>query len=159
MGSKYIAFYENIGTGIQFNNIRYSPVEGDRFTCFETVLFMLFDTLIYLLLMWYIENVFPGIFQANKFPLCLLLVVGSYGIPKKWYFPFTASYWTGESHQPINWSEKFKENRFIKWITCRKRRMRYDFNWSTTNLDDSGRNQSMKFIWINDERDLLCRLF
>ena len=49
--------------GIQFNNIRYSPVEGDRFTCFETVLFMLFDTFIHLVLMWYIENVYPGMFK------------------------------------------------------------------------------------------------
>jgi hypothetical protein len=64
MGAKYIAFYENIGTGIQFDNIRYSPVEGDRFTCFETVLFMLFDTFIHLILMWYIENVYPGIFKT-----------------------------------------------------------------------------------------------
>lgn len=60
MGAKYIAFYENIGTGIQFNNIRFSPVEGDRFTCFETLLFMLADTFLHLFLMWYIENVFPG---------------------------------------------------------------------------------------------------
>jgi len=65
MGAKYIAFYENIGTGIQFDNIRYSPVEGDRFTCFVTVLFMLFDTFIHLILMWYIENVFPGIFEKH----------------------------------------------------------------------------------------------
>lgn len=60
MGAKYIAFYENIGTGIQFDNIRYSPVEGDQFTCFETLLLMLVDTILHLLLMWYIENVFPG---------------------------------------------------------------------------------------------------
>lgn len=60
MGAKYIAFYENIGTGIQFNNIRLSPVEGDRFTCFETVLFMLLDTFIHMVLVWYIENVYPG---------------------------------------------------------------------------------------------------
>jgi hypothetical protein len=61
MGAKYIAFYENIGTGIQFDNIRYSPVEGDLFTCFETVMFMLLDTFLHLILMWYIENVYPGI--------------------------------------------------------------------------------------------------
>jgi hypothetical protein len=67
MGAKYIAFYENIGTGIQFNNIRYSPVEGDQFTCFETVLFMLLDTFIHLLLMWYIENIYPGILNRNFF--------------------------------------------------------------------------------------------
>jgi hypothetical protein len=65
MGAKYIAFYENIGTGIQFDNIRYSPVEGDQFTCFETVLFMLLDTFIHLILMWYIENVYPGILRED----------------------------------------------------------------------------------------------
>ncbi len=128
MGAKYIAFYENIGTGIQFDNIRFSPVEDDRFTCFETVLFMLFDTFIYLLLMWYIENVFPG----------------TYGIPKKWYFPFTVSYWTGEIYIQPNWMKKMSNNKLFNWIKCRKHHMSYQFHWSTTNLNDPTRNQSTK---------------
>lgn len=141
MGAKYIAFYENIGTGIQFDNIRFSPVEGDRFTCFETVLFMLLDTLIYLILMWYVENVYPGRFFSEENFKKDEIVVGTYGIPKKWYFPFTASYWTGEVREQSNWMKKLTKNRFIKWITCRNRRMSYELNWSTTNLNDSGRNQ------------------
>lgn len=126
MGAKYIAFYENIGTGIQFDNIRYSPVEGDRFTCFETVIFMLVDTIIHLILMWYIENVFPG----------------SYGIPKKWYFPLTSSYWTGESYSEPNWIKKLKTIKLFNWIRFGKRHRSYQFHWSTTSLNDSGRNQS-----------------
>ena len=74
MGAKYIAFYENIGTGIQFDNIRYSPVEGDHFTCFETILFMLLDACIHLILMWYIENVYPGTFSLSwKFQIILMM--------------------------------------------------------------------------------------
>ncbi|CAF3675437.1 unnamed protein product [Rotaria socialis] len=129
MGAKYIAFYENIGTGIQFDNIRYSPVEGDSFTCFETVLFMIFDTLIHLILMWYIENVYPG----------------TYGIPKKWYFPFTISYWTGETCVEPDWIKKFKRISLFKWFTCRKHHMSYQFHWSSSSLNpitnDSNRNE------------------
>ncbi|CAF1349808.1 unnamed protein product [Adineta steineri] len=130
MGAKYIAFYENIGTGIQFDNIRYSPVEGDRFTCFETVLFMLLDTCIHLILMWYIENVYPGTF----------------GIPKKWYFPFTISYWTGESYNEPNWMTNFRKTKIFNWFICKKHHMSYQFHWSSSSLNqmtnDSNRNQS-----------------
>ncbi|CAF1655294.1 unnamed protein product, partial [Adineta ricciae] len=138
MGAKYIAFYENIGTGIQFDNIRYSPVEGDRFTCFETVLFMLLDTILHLLLMWYIENVYPG----------------TYGIPKKWYFPFTASYWTGESYVQPNWLKKLKKTRLFNWYICKKHHMSYQFNWSSASISqitgDSNRNESMMDVhWGN----------
>ncbi|CAF3803987.1 unnamed protein product [Rotaria sordida] len=129
MGAKYIAFYENIGTGIQFDNIRYSPVEGDHFTCFETVLFMLLDTCIHLILMWYIENVYPG----------------TYGIPKKWYFPFTISYWTGETYNEPNWIKKLKKKNLFRWIICRKRHTSYNLRWSTSSLNqianDPNRNQ------------------
>lgn len=125
MGAKYIAFYENIGTGIQFNNIQYSPVEGDRFTCFETVLFMLFDTLIHLILMWYIENVYPG----------------TYGIPKKWYFPLTSSYWSGQTSRQSKFEKKLANFSLRNWIPCRKRYASYQVNWSTTTLSDGDRNQ------------------
>lgn len=39
----------------------------------------LFDCLLYSVLVWYIENVYPG----------------QHGVPHPWYFPFTASYWNG----------------------------------------------------------------
>ncbi|CAF3998900.1 unnamed protein product, partial [Rotaria sordida] len=129
MGVKYIAFYENIGTGIQFDNIQYSPVEDDHFTCFETILFIVLDTCIYLILMWYIENIYPG----------------TYGIPKKWYFPFTISYWTGETYVEPNWIKKFKKINLFRWIICGKHHMPYTFHWSTLSLNqiinDSKRNQ------------------
>ena len=38
-----------------------------------------FDTVIYAILVWYIEAIHPG----------------TYGIPRPWYFPFQLSYWFG----------------------------------------------------------------
>ena len=39
------------------------------------------DTIIYVILVWYIEAVHPG----------------SYGLPRPWYFPFQVTYWFGHN--------------------------------------------------------------
>ncbi|XP_059210648.1 phospholipid-transporting ATPase ABCA1-like [Centropristis striata] len=78
-GCENFAKYEEQGIGIQWHNISKSPEEGDRYTFIVSIIMMLFDAVLYWVLTWYIENVFPG----------------QYGIPKPWYFPFTASYWRG----------------------------------------------------------------
>nr|XP_055026150.1 phospholipid-transporting ATPase ABCA1 isoform X1 [Misgurnus anguillicaudatus] len=78
-GCENFALYEQQGIGIQWSNIRVSPQENDRYSFIVSIFMMLFDALIYWILTWYIENVFPG----------------QYGIPKPWYFPFTSSYWCG----------------------------------------------------------------
>lgn len=44
---------------------------------------MLFDAVLYFVIGWYIEEVFPG----------------RYGVPRRWYFPFTKSYWLGLNQQ------------------------------------------------------------
>jgi ABC-type lipopolysaccharide export system ATPase subunit len=80
IGSKYIAFFENNGEGMQWSNIGRSPLETDTYNCLNSILIMLFDCVIYLTLTWYIENVNP-----------------SYGIPLPWNYPFKASYWLGKS--------------------------------------------------------------
>ncbi|XP_029932419.1 phospholipid-transporting ATPase ABCA1 [Myripristis murdjan] len=78
-GCENFSKYEEQGIGIQWYNIGTSPEEGERYTFILSIVMMLFDAAFYWLLTWYIENVFPG----------------QYGIPKPWYFPFTASYWCG----------------------------------------------------------------
>uniref|UniRef100_A0A7N6BW12 ABC transporter domain-containing protein n=1 Tax=Anabas testudineus TaxID=64144 RepID=A0A7N6BW12_ANATE len=78
-GCDNFAKYEEQGIGIQWYNIGKSPEEGERYTFVVSIVMMLFDALFYWILTWYTENVFPG----------------QYGIPKPWYFPFTASYWCG----------------------------------------------------------------
>ena len=42
---------------------------------------LLVDTILYAILVWYIEAVHPG----------------SYGLPRPWYFPLQASYWFGHN--------------------------------------------------------------
>ncbi|XP_028998112.1 phospholipid-transporting ATPase ABCA1-like [Betta splendens] len=78
-GCDNFAKYEEQGIGIQWSNIRRSPEEGERYTFLVSIVMMLADAVLYWILTWYIENVFPG----------------QYGIPKPWYFPFTCSYWSG----------------------------------------------------------------
>ena len=78
MASKYIAFYENDGAGIQWHNMDKSPLESDQYTCYACVKVMVLDCFLYWILACYIENVNP-----------------SYGIPLKWYYPFRLSYWLG----------------------------------------------------------------
>uniref|UniRef100_A0A4W6E2P5 ABC transporter domain-containing protein n=1 Tax=Lates calcarifer TaxID=8187 RepID=A0A4W6E2P5_LATCA len=78
-GCENFSKYEEQGIGIQWYNIGKSPEEGGRYTFIVSIIMMLLDAALYWMLTWYIENVFPG----------------QYGIPKPWYFPFTASYWCG----------------------------------------------------------------
>ncbi|XP_078132551.1 phospholipid-transporting ATPase ABCA1 isoform X4 [Sander vitreus] len=80
-GCDNFAKYEQQGIGIQWYNIKKSPEDGERYSFVVSIIIMLFDAAFYWVLTWYIENVFPG----------------QYGIPKPWYFPFTASYWCGKA--------------------------------------------------------------
>ncbi|XP_064201003.1 phospholipid-transporting ATPase ABCA1-like isoform X1 [Anguilla rostrata] len=80
-GCENFSRYEEQGIGIQWSNIASSPEEGERYSFLVSIIMMLVDSLIYWLITWYIENVFPG----------------QFGIPKPWYFPFSASYWCGTS--------------------------------------------------------------
>ncbi|XP_062377373.1 retinal-specific phospholipid-transporting ATPase ABCA4a [Sardina pilchardus] len=79
-GTEYLSRYEEQGLGLQWNNIQTSPLEGDEFS-FQTSIAMLgVDTVIYALLAWYLDNVFPG----------------QYGIGRPFYFFVQPSYWSGQ---------------------------------------------------------------
>nr|CAD7392568.1 unnamed protein product [Timema cristinae] len=78
-GCSYFAHYEEMGVGLHWHNLGESPLLGDTYNM-KYVIFMLgLDALLYSILTWYIEAVFPG----------------QYGVPKRWYFPLTRSYWCG----------------------------------------------------------------
>ena len=79
----YFAYFEQQGTGVQWDNINTSPNYKDNFSLLEVIFMMYLDAVIYLLLALYIEQVFPG----------------AYGVPKKWYFVFQKSFWIGESNE------------------------------------------------------------
>ncbi|XP_066471023.1 phospholipid-transporting ATPase ABCA1 [Tiliqua scincoides] len=79
-GFRYFSLFEEQGTGVQWDNVFQNPLNDDTFNLTATTCMMLFDSLLYGIMTWYIESVFPG----------------QYGIPRPWYFPFMKSYWCGE---------------------------------------------------------------
>uniref|UniRef100_H3CLI7 ATP binding cassette subfamily A member 1 n=1 Tax=Tetraodon nigroviridis TaxID=99883 RepID=H3CLI7_TETNG len=83
-GCEYFALFEEQGVGIQWKNLVSSPLGEDDFSLRTTIGLMYLDSLLYGVLTWYLEAVFPG----------------QYGIPRPWFFPFTRSYWLGEPSQP-----------------------------------------------------------
>ncbi|XP_077992060.1 ATP-binding cassette sub-family A member 2-like [Glandiceps talaboti] len=78
LGMRYILMHELQMVGLQWSTINapWPEYNQDLSVC-QVMLFMVFDCFIYVLLMWYIEAVYPG----------------SYGVPQPWYFPFLKSYW------------------------------------------------------------------
>ncbi|XP_072337423.1 phospholipid-transporting ATPase ABCA3 isoform X1 [Scyliorhinus torazame] len=90
LGCQIIGMFEGKGTGIQWSNMN-SPVSvDDSFTIAHAMAMLLFDSLGYNLVTWYVEAVFPG----------------EYGIPQAWYFFILPSYWLGKPR-----SEYIKVNR------------------------------------------------
>ncbi|XP_040829453.1 phospholipid-transporting ATPase ABCA3 isoform X2 [Ochotona curzoniae] len=79
MGAQLIGKFEAKGTGIQWRDL-LSPVNVDDDFCFGQVLGMLLlDSMLYGLVTWYVEAVFPG----------------QFGMPQPWYFFVMPSYWCG----------------------------------------------------------------
>ncbi|KAG7526745.1 retinal-specific ATP-binding cassette transporter-like isoform X1 [Solea senegalensis] len=76
-GTEYLSRYEEQGLGLQWDNIQTSPLEKDTYSFLTSILMMMFDAVLYAVLAWYLDNVFPG----------------QYGIGQKFYFPFQPSYW------------------------------------------------------------------
>lgn len=91
-GCEYFALFEEQGVGIQWSNLLSSPMQEDSYNLTTSICLMLFDSVLYAIMTWYIEAVFPG----------------QYGIPRRWYFPFTKSYWCGEK---CGWTTSVPRNR------------------------------------------------
>ena len=85
-GCSYIARYEQQGIGIQWYNVPMSPIPEDSFSLAHCIGMMMIDIVIYFVITWYVEAVFPG----------------QFGVPKPWYFCFTKSYWCGRMYSTEN---------------------------------------------------------
>nr|XP_019968212.1 PREDICTED: retinal-specific ATP-binding cassette transporter-like [Paralichthys olivaceus] len=87
-GTEYLSRYEEQGLGLQWDNIQTSPLEKDTYSFLTSVLMMALDAVLYGVLAWYLDNVFPG----------------QYGIGQKFYFPFQPSYWqrSASSHSEMD---------------------------------------------------------
>lgn len=127
-GTEYLSRYEEQGLGLQWNNIQTSPLEGDEFSFLTSICMMGIDTVLYAVLTWYLDNVFPGQCVTEKkkvlystlnmkhdwyitFTDCIsffLFITGQYGIGRPFYFPLLPCYWlntvtptSGKLHLPI----------------------------------------------------------
>uniref|UniRef100_H0VCA2 ATP binding cassette subfamily A member 3 n=1 Tax=Cavia porcellus TaxID=10141 RepID=H0VCA2_CAVPO len=90
MGAQLIGKFEAKGTGIQWQNL-LSPVNVDDDFCFGQVLGMLLlDSVLYGLVTWYMEAVFPG----------------QFGVPQPWYFFLLPSYWCGNPRMVVRKEEE-----------------------------------------------------
>ncbi|XP_030259953.1 retinal-specific phospholipid-transporting ATPase ABCA4-like isoform X2 [Sparus aurata] len=76
-GTEYLSRYEEQGLGLQWDNIQTSPLEKDTYSFLTSIFMMVFDAILYGVLAWYLDNVFPG----------------QYGIGRRFYFPLEPSYW------------------------------------------------------------------
>ncbi|KAJ8398776.1 hypothetical protein AAFF_G00419730, partial [Aldrovandia affinis] len=79
MGAQLLGMFEGKGTGIQWHNV-FDPVTvDDDFSLAQVMGLLLLDAVLYGLVAWYVEAVFPG----------------EYGVPLPWYFFLLPSYWCG----------------------------------------------------------------
>lgn len=59
-GCEYFALFEEQGIGIQWRNLVSSPLGADDFSLRTTIGLMYLDSILYGVLTWYLEAVFPG---------------------------------------------------------------------------------------------------
>lgn len=79
-GFKLMMRYEGTGFGLQWNNL-FKPVTiDDQLTVGACMIMFVIDSILYGIITWYVGKINPG----------------EYGVPLKWYFPFTINYWRGE---------------------------------------------------------------
>lgn len=77
MGAQLLGMFEGKGTGIQWCNLFESVTVDDDFSLAHVLGLLLLDALLYGLVAWYVEAVFPG----------------EYGVPLPCYFFLLPSYW------------------------------------------------------------------
>ncbi len=81
LGAVFLVQWELRQQGLTFSNINTPAVEDSHLSFLVIMAIILFDALVYSVMAWYIEEVYPG----------------RYGVAKPWYFPFQPSYWCGKN--------------------------------------------------------------
>ncbi|XP_058274218.1 retinal-specific phospholipid-transporting ATPase ABCA4 [Hemibagrus wyckioides] len=97
-GTEYLSRYEEQGLGLQWDNISTSPLEGDEFSFLNSIRMMLFDSVLYGVLAWYLDNIFPG----------------QFGIGRPFYFPLQSSYWQSAQHPQADVANPAPEKSLIE---------------------------------------------
>ncbi|KAL3853226.1 hypothetical protein ACJMK2_016782 [Sinanodonta woodiana] len=86
-GCNTIAIYEGTGEGAQWSNFYRPGTVDDNFSLLDALGMLLVDTVLYMLVAWYVDNVHPG----------------EYGVAQPFYFPFMPSYWCGREIKDMNY--------------------------------------------------------
>uniref|UniRef100_A0A8B9UKM0 ABC transporter domain-containing protein n=1 Tax=Anas zonorhyncha TaxID=75864 RepID=A0A8B9UKM0_9AVES len=94
MGAQLIGMFEGKGTGIQWRDLMKPISVDDNFTLAQVLGMLLLDSVLYGLVAWYVEAVFPG----------------EYGVPQPWYFFLTPSYWCGRPRTVIGKEKEEEED-------------------------------------------------
>jgi hypothetical protein len=79
VGWNVIGFYEELGMRLTWSNLFTNPTNSIQYSMGVVMVMQVVDIVLYLLVTWYVENVFPG----------------EFGVARPWYFVFQPSYWTG----------------------------------------------------------------
>lgn len=85
-GTEYLSRYEEQGLGLQWGNIRTSPLEGDEYSFLFSIKMMLFDAFLYGILSWYLDHVFPG--MPVSYSYRIVVVVNYINLISFWVFLF-----------------------------------------------------------------------
>lgn len=80
LAATFLVQWELKQQGIIWNNVAIPAIDDDHLSFLVIVFIMGLDAVLYFVLTWYLEGVFPG----------------RYGVSKPWYFPFMPSYWRGQ---------------------------------------------------------------
>ncbi|KAL0993447.1 hypothetical protein UPYG_G00108010 [Umbra pygmaea] len=85
MGAQLLGMFEGKGTGIQWCNLFEPVTVDDDFSLAQVLGLLLLDALLYGLVAWYVEAVFPG----------------EYGVPLPCYFFVLPSYWCSSPRMAV----------------------------------------------------------
>ncbi|XP_060066248.1 phospholipid-transporting ATPase ABCA3-like [Ylistrum balloti] len=88
LGVNTIGIYEGTGDGARWTNFHKPATVDDNFSLLDAMLMLLVDSVLYLLVTWYVDNVHPG----------------EYGVPEPWYFPVSKKYWCGTNTASDNYT-------------------------------------------------------
>ncbi|XP_052283854.1 phospholipid-transporting ATPase ABCA3-like [Dreissena polymorpha] len=84
-GIKSMLIYEGTGEGAQWSNFYEPGTVDDNFALIDAMVMLIVDTVLYMLIAWYVDNINPG--EA--------------GIAQPPWFPFLTKYWCGK--KPSYW--------------------------------------------------------
>ncbi|XP_010121933.1 PREDICTED: ATP-binding cassette sub-family A member 3-like, partial [Chlamydotis macqueenii] len=94
MGAQLIGMFEGKGTGVQWRDLMKPVSVDDNFTLAQVLGMLLLDSVLYGVVAWYVEAVFPG----------------EYGVPQPWYFFLTPSYWCGRPRTVVGKEKEEEED-------------------------------------------------